>query len=303
MVDCLLICLHMYRDLTTTWRDEIVKNNMLAHGDRAKVEFLFPMHGLGDASRARTPGRSRAATRRRASRCSRTTCTWSIRCPGIWYMTHLEAPGLNVAGVALPGVPGVIVGHNQRIAWGITNLHFDVQDLYIEKLDDRTGRYLFRGQVEQARGEREIIRVKGQAAVEMTIWVTRHGPIFLRRGQAAAGAALDGGRARHAAISRSSISIARRTGRSSRRRSRACRDRDRTSCTPTWTAISAITPPASCRMRRGYRGDVPVDGSSGNFEWDGYIPFDELPSVYNPPSGMIVTANQNPFPGRISRTA
>ena len=48
--------------------------------------------------------------------------------------------------------------------------------------------------------------------------------------------------------------------------------------------------------RHNYRGDVPVDGSSGNFEWDGYIPFDELPSVYNPPSGLIVTANQNPFP-------
>ena len=52
----------------------------------------------------------------------------------------------------------------------------------------------------------------------------------------------------------------------------------------------------SCRAGTDYRGDVPVDGSSGNFEWDGYIPFDELPSVYNPPAGMIVTANQNPFP-------
>ena len=50
--------------------------------------------------------------------------------------------------------------------------------------------------------------------------------------------------------------------------------------------------------RRNYRGDVPVDGSSGNFEWDGYIPFEELPSVYNPPSGMIVTANQDPFPDK-----
>ena len=50
-----------------------------------------------------------------------------------------------------PGVPGVIVGHNERIAWGVTNLHFDVQDLYIEKFDDRTGRYEFRGQVLQAR--------------------------------------------------------------------------------------------------------------------------------------------------------
>ena len=48
--------------------------------------------------------------------------------------------------------------------------------------------------------------------------------------------------------------------------------------------------------RRNYRGDVPVDGASGNFEWDGYIPFDELPSLYNPPGGMIVSANQNTFP-------
>ena len=81
VVDCLLLCLHMYRNLTTTWKDEIVKNNMLAQGDRAKVEFLFPMRGLGDASPARTPGRSREAARRRASRCFRATCTWSIRCP------------------------------------------------------------------------------------------------------------------------------------------------------------------------------------------------------------------------------
>jgi penicillin amidase len=76
----------------------------------------------------------------------------------------------------------VIVGHNQRIAWGITNLSFDVQDLYIEKLDERTGRYQYRGQVEQARLEREIILVKGQAPVELTVWVTRHGPLFVTEG-------------------------------------------------------------------------------------------------------------------------
>src|SRR5882724_11509826 len=93
-------------------------------------------------------------------------------------MAHLQAPGLNVAGVTLPGTPGIIVGHNQRIAWGITNLHFDVQDLYIERFDERTGRYLFNGQIEQARAEREVIRVKDKAPVEMSMWVTRHGPIF-----------------------------------------------------------------------------------------------------------------------------
>src|ERR1039457_3864650 len=57
-----------------------------------------------------------------------------------------------------------------------------------------------------------------------------------------------------------------------------------------WHAAGALP------RRRNYRGDVPVDGTSGNFEWDGYIPFDELPSVYNPPGGLIVSANQNTFP-------
>ena len=66
-----------------------------------------------------------------------------------------------------------------RIAWGVTNLQFDVQDLYIEKFDPRTGRYLYRGQVEQARLEREIIPVKGHPPAEIAIWITRHGPLFV----------------------------------------------------------------------------------------------------------------------------
>ena len=118
--------------------------------------------------------------------------------PGIWYMAHLQAPGLDVAGVALPGVPGVVVGHNQRIAWGITNLQFDVQDLYIEKFDDRTGRYLYRGQVEQARAERELIRVKGQKPVELVDLGDAPRSVDRHRRQRPPGAALDGGAAGHA---------------------------------------------------------------------------------------------------------
>src|SRR5581483_853469 len=105
---------------------------------------------------------------------------WSI--PGIWFMTHLEIPGMNVSGVTLPGVPGIIIGHNDRIAWGVTNLGYDVQDLYIEKLDPQTGRYEFQGHQEQARLERELIPVRGQAPVELHKWVTRHGPVFLEQG-------------------------------------------------------------------------------------------------------------------------
>ncbi len=82
----------------------------------------------------------------------------------------------------------------------------------------------------------------------------------------------------------------------SSRRSRATAAPARISFMPMWTATSAIRRRASCRSGATYAGDVPVDGASGNFEWDGYIPFDELPQAYNPPWGVVVTANQNPFP-------
>jgi penicillin amidase len=294
-VDCLLLCLHMYRSLTTTWKDEIVKNNLMAQGDRAKVNFLYAMRGLGDAS----PGSNAWAIAGSHTASGKALLSSDMHLeyslPGIWYMTHLEAPGMNVAGVALPGAPGIMVGHNQRIAWGITNLHFDVQDLYIEKLDDRTGQYLFRGQVEQARGEREIIRVKGQPSVDMTIWVTRHGPIFLADGTerlALRWTAAEPGMLQYPFL-----------------------DIDRAQNWREFTAAIARLPGPGSNFvyadvdgnigyhaagalprRRNYRGDFPVDGTSGNFEWDGYIPFDELPSVYNPPGGLIVSANQNTFP-------
>ena len=295
VVDCLLLCLHMYRNLTSTWKDEIVKNNMLVQGDRAKVEFLFPMHSLSDAS----PGSNSWAMAGSRTASGKPLLSSDMHLeyslPGIWYMTHVEAPGLNVAGVALPGAPGVIVGHNQRIAWGITNLHFDVQDLYIENLDERTGRYLFRGQVEQARVEREVIRIKGAADVEVTNWITRHGPIYLADGKQRL--ALRWTAAERGMLQYPFIDI-----------NRAQNWREFTG------AIGRLPGPGSnfvyadvdgnigyhaagaLPRRRNFRGDIPVDGASGNFEWDGYIPFDELPSVYNPPSGLIVSANQNTFP-------
>jgi penicillin amidase len=244
VVDCLLLCLHMYRNLTTPWKDEIVKNNLLAQGDRAKVEFLYPMRGLGDSS----PGSNSWALAGSRTASGKPLLSSDMHLeyslPGIWYMTHLEAPGLNAVGVALPGAPGIIVRHNQRIAWGITNLHFDVQDLYIEKLEDRTGRYLFRGQVEQARGEREIIRVKGAGSVEMTMWVTRHGPIYIAEGNERL--ALRWTAAEHGMLQYPLIAIDRSRNWQDTVRSRACPDPGRTSSMPTWTAISATMPPEHC---------------------------------------------------------
>ena len=294
-VDSLLLCLYMFRNLTTTWKDEAIKNDLMSAGNRAKVEFLFPIHGMADES----PGSNAWVLAGRHTATGRPLLSndphLEFSLPGIWLMMHLEAPGLDVAGVALPGAPGIVIGHNRRIAWGITNLHYDVQDFYRETIDDRTGQYMFQGKIEQARPEREIIPVKGQRPVEISTWVTRHGPIFLSPGKERL--ALRWSAAEPGLLQFPFLDI------------------DRSENWQQFTAaLSRFPGPGSnfvyadidgnigyhaagmLPIRRGYRGDLPVDGSSGNFEWQGFIPFAELPVIYNPPSGMIVTANQNPFP-------
>lgn len=295
VVDSILIGLHMYRNLTTSWRDELLKRAMLAAGDPRKVDFLLPPRlgtGPQPGSNAWAIAGSRTASHKPLL-SNDMHLEYSL--PGIWYMAQLQAPGLDVSGVTLPGTPGVIVGHNRRIAWGITNLGFDVQDLYIEKLDERTGRYLYKGQLEQARLDREIIRVKGQPATELPIWVTRHGPLFVTDGN-------DRMALRWVIALPDTFRY-------------PILDIDRAQNWQQFTAaLSRFPGPGSnfvyadvdgnigfqaagkLPRRVGYTGDVPVDGSSGNFDWDGFIPFDQLPSVFNPPSGIIASANQDTFP-------
>ena len=295
VIDCILIGLHMYRDLTTTWKDEILKRDMLAAGDSAKVGFLFPARSGGEVQPGSNAWAMSGAHTASGKPLLANDAHLQYTIPGIWYMAHLQAPGLDVSGVTLPGTPAVIIGHNQRIAWGVTNLHFDVQDFYIENIDERTGRYQFQGQWEQAREEREIIPVKGGPAVEMPVWVTRHGPVFISDGK------------QHLAL--------RWTAGEPRAFQFPFPQLNRAGNWAEFTAALARFPgPAQnfvyadvdgnigyhatglLPIRKTYTGDVPVDGSSGNFEWQGFIPFEQLPSSYNPASGLIVTANQNPFP-------
>lgn len=290
--DSLVIGMYLYRALTSTWRTKLQKSRMLEGGDPAKVDFLFSTRpGDGQpGSNAWVLAGSRTASGKPLL-ANDPHLPYSI--PSIWHMVHLRAPGLNVEGVTLPGEPCVIIGHNDRIGWGVTNLQADVQDLYIERLDPRTGQYLFRGQVEQAALERDVIQVKGGAPIEYAQWVTRHGPVFEDRGRFLAlrwtGAEPDGFRFPFLDI-------------------------DRARNWPEFTAALAgyggpgqnfvyadvdgnIGYQAAGRIpiRRNFDGAAPVDGSSGEYEWEGFIPFEQMPRSYNPPDGLIVTANDNPF--------
>lgn len=293
--DTLLAGFHMYRTLTSSWRREIEKLHMLERGNREKVAFLYPPrtgYEIQPGSNAWVVAGSLTASGKPIL-ANDPHLEFSL--PSTWHMIHLRAPGLNVTGVALPGIPGVIVGHNERIAWGVTNLQFDVQDLYREQIDSQSGRYVFRGAVEQAHLERTAIGVKGENPSLFEQWVTRHGPVFLsdegryyslRWAAAEPGYQfpfLDLDRARNWQEFTSALARFAGPGQNF-----VYADVDGNIGYHA-TGLLPIRP-------QGCAGDSPADGASGDCEWQGFIPFDDLPSFYNPKSGVIVTANQNPFP-------
>ena len=112
--------------------------------------------------------------------------------PSIWYEIHLTAPGWNVKGFTLPGAPMVIIGHNERIAWGFTNNGADVQDLYMETFNPASpDEYRVKGTWTKAQIIDETIHVKGAAGRALEVIVTRHGPVCGARRRQSLRAALD----------------------------------------------------------------------------------------------------------------
>jgi penicillin amidase len=301
--DTVLVALEMYRMLTDTWRNQIRKAHMLEKGDRAKIDFLFPGRSGGEIMPGSNAWAISGAHTADGKPMLANDPHLEYTLPGIWYLVHLQdGPGLssdlNVTGASIPGVPAVIVGHNARIAWGVTNLEFSLQDLYSEQIDLQTGRYMYRGKIEAGRLEREIIAVKGQPNVEQFQLVTGHGPIFLNdeghsytlRWAAAALPAfdfpiLDLDRARN--WDEFNAALRRFPGPA---QNFLYADVDGN------IGYHSAGPVPKRRSTAGCAGDVPVDGSSGDCEWDGFIPYDELPQAFNPASGIIASANQNPFP-------
>ncbi len=102
----------------------------------------------------------------------------AVEMPSIWYEVHVVAAGLDVTGVTLPSTPFVIIGHNARLAWGLTNTGLDVQDFYVEDVDMTRRQYLYRGQWLPLRSTSVDIGVRGQAPTTYEYFSTRHGPLL-----------------------------------------------------------------------------------------------------------------------------
>jgi penicillin amidase len=215
--------------------------------------------------------------------------------PALWYIVHLTAPGLNVEGFALPGAPLVIIGHNDRIAWGFTNSNADVEDLYIENFSHANPpEYSAGGKMLTAELRHEVIRVRGKPDVPLDVVVTRHGPIVHRD------AAAEGGRAyalRWTALEPGGLDFGfpflgkARDWNSFLETTRHIAGPGQNTIYADVDGNIGFTIPARIPVRADGNGALPVPGDTDEYEWKGYIPFEELPRVENPPDGIIATAN------------
>jgi penicillin amidase len=219
--------------------------------------------------------------------------------PGIWYQTELIAPGMHVAGVTFPGAPGIVLGHNDRIAWGATNLGPDVQDVYAEKFDkDNPTRYMTPSGWREAEVRHEQIKVRKGFADPSTetqtldVVVTRHGPIVLEKDSTRYAL-------RWPALDPTTLESAGLFEANSASNWKEFMEALSHYSGPTESFVYADVDghigyygAGLIPIRKSGDGSVPYDGSTDEGEWIGFIPFDKLPHVVDPPSGMIVTANQ-----------
>lgn len=213
------------------------------------------------------------------------------RIPNTWYEAHLTCGDFDVAGVTLPGAPWVVVGHNRRIAWGFTNVGPDVEDVFVENFNGQ-GEYQTPEGWRKPEVRHEVIRVKRGLDVEMDVAVTRHGPIISKELK---------GEGRQLALKWSIYETGLNMPFFAVNKAQNW-EQFRAAFAgyngPGQNAVYAdvdgnIGYQATGRVpiRAAGDGTLPMSGADSAHEWIGYVPFEEMPSAYNPPSGIIATAN------------
>jgi penicillin amidase len=216
----------------------------------------------------------------------------SHRIPSVWYESHLTAPRFDVAGVTLPGVPFVIVGHNERIGWGFTNLGPATYDLYIENLNDKD-EYQTPSGWQKLQHRREVITVRNGHIVTVDVPLTRHGPIIsdVFPGEKRK-LALRWTLYEPAIISLPFLEIDRAQNWDE------FKDAISRFEIPSQNAAYAdvdghigYLATGKIPTRATASGGVPVGGGDDGHEWIGFIPLNQMPSVFDPPTGIIATAN------------
>jgi len=220
-----------------------------------------------------------------------------IALPYLRYMVHLSAPGWDVIGAGEPALPGVAIGHNQHIAWGLTIFPVDQQDLYIEELNPANPlEYKRNGKWQAMRTERSVIQVKDGSPETITLKFTQHGPLLWEaashnRALALRWVGAEPGTAGYLA----SLSL-----------DRAQNWNEFLAALERWklppeNMVYADTEgnigeqSAGLTPIRTWTGLLPIMGVDGGHEWSGFVPLEQLPRTFNPVEGWFATANNRTF--------
>lgn len=324
--------------LSGAWRDELRRAQMLTRlTDRQLLSFWYPDIYGTDAARLETPERIRTVDRQELvsetlgkladlmpplpSAPVGASNAWAVNgtmsgtgkpllandphlgfgLPIMWYLAHIETPGLTLTGATVPGVPFTILGHNGQVAWGMTTTQSDQEDLFIERLaPDGNGYLTPDGSALPFENRRETISVRGQADEVLDVRMTRHGPVvsdLVGDIEAVAGPGT--------ILSLSAVFLE-----SDDTTPDALYRMNQSTDWPSFYASLsrfqspqqnivyadiegniAFAAPGNVPVRGSGRGRFPVPGWTGEADWLGYIPFQELPTALNPPAERIVSAN------------
>ena len=312
--------------LTGNYRGEMLRARLLRHLSPADLAVLYPAYPkdapvtlekaraayrdvpLDKLAAALPPGGPQAASNNWVLSGARTENHKALlandphldfSAPGVWYLVRIETPELKAAGVTAPGNPFLIIGHNEHIAWGFTTTGSDVEDLFIEKADPvDPSRYAAPGGPLPFATRQEEIRVRDGAPVSMTIRETRHGPVISDLVDSPQLLALSA--TWLAADDHSPDAV---WAMSRAQDWQSFRHALESWAAPQQNIVYADTEgnigfiaPAHIPIRANGDGWLPAPGWTGDYDWTGMVPFDALPSAYNPPDGRIVTANNKIVP-------
>ncbi|MGQ9617161.1 MAG: penicillin acylase family protein [Spirochaetota bacterium] len=230
----------------------------------------------------------------------------SMVVPQIWYFCHLSCPTMNVCGASLPGSPGIVLGRNEHIGWGATNVMTDCVDLYILRVEpDNPERYYVKDEIKEMEKEHITISVSGGKRREAIIYRTIHGPVIteVKRGVEAVvtlkwyGTLEEGvlhDRTMHGFLSLMRAESVEQALDECKSITTVCQNfvmADEKGHIG-WCASGAVP------LREGYTGRLPADGSSGKNLWSGFIPLEKMPWRLDPGEGYIATANNRIVDGR-----
>jgi penicillin G amidase len=228
-----------------------------------------------------------------------------LQMPSIWYENHLTAPEVEVTGVSLPGVPGVVIGHNREVAWGFTAALPDTQDLYVEKRNPQNSlEFEHDGKWLPARVVKEEIRVKGEKQPRVVeVVITRHGPLIDQLPPLAGRDLSKAPNFEYGISLRWSGHDIGFTHRAAMRMDRAENADEFVAALADWAGPSMNVVWADRAGNIGYHltgqipirksgvGAAPVAGWNDDHEWTGFIPAAELPQAKNPEQHFFASAN------------